>query len=304
MKNLKKKKKFYNYTPPPSPSSQRLFNRRDKQKVNEVDKIVNELFGETKRWELLKTSQISTTYIVCHPYSHQKYILKYLNPALLTKTRRNCAKLEFLIGKNLDHPNLVKYYECWCSLSTFYFQIEYCQLGSLDDLLYNECFRDTDKEKEEVWLFILDILRGLDYLHQSGYVHLDIKPGNIFVTKMERRTLKIGDFGNVCKINNPVIEEGDGRYIAPEILSTDFLLDLRLDIYSAGITIYEMGINSKITDQIWLKLKEGDYQFLSFYRLSKQLQELLKQMLHSNILERPTASSILNSEFLKSIATK
>jgi len=270
-----------------------------------VAKAVNDFFGPTGSWELLKTSHISTTYLVTHTKTLQKYILKYLNPALLSRSKRNIAMLEFNIGNILDHPNLVKYYEYWSYLSTMYFQIEYCALGSLDDLLYSENLRDKAKEKEEVWLFIIDILRGIDCLHQSGYVHLDIKPGNIFVTKMDRRTLKIGDFGNVCPINSPIVEEGDGRYIAPEILNANFLSDPRSDIYSAGITIYEMGINEKISDKIWLKLKEGDYQYLRFDRLSNQLQELLKQMLHPNILERPSASAILNNnEYLKSFASK
>jgi len=176
-----------------------------------------------------------------------------------------------------------------------YYQIEYCELGSLDMILLSESLRDNNKVKPELWDFALDILLGLDCLHQSGFVHMDIKPSNIFLYKLNgRRRLKIGDFGTLTEINTSIKEEGDGLYIAPEVLLGDILTDPRFDVYSAGITIYEMVSNYKITPNIWNKIKEQDYVYLGFDDLEVELQTLLKTMLLS-INERPTISTLLHT---------
>lgn len=183
-----------------------------------------------------------------------------------------------------------------------YYQIEYCELGSLDMLLLSESLRDNNKEMPILWDFALDILLGIDCLHQSGYVHMDIKPSNIFIYNYNgRRRIKIGDYGTLTEINVPVKEEGDGLYVAPEILSGNILTDTRFDIYSAGITLYEMASNLKITQFIWNKIKEQDYIYLGFDTLSISLQSLLQAMLKP-FEERPIANILLNTEQMSKTA--
>lgn len=76
-------------------------------------------------------------------------------------------------------------------------------------------------EEEKVWEILLDMCLGIKHVHDSGYIHLDIKPSNFFVTSDFR--IKLGDFGiaihvdDVTKLRDDDVE-GDSIYMAPELL--------------------------------------------------------------------------------------
>jgi mitosis inhibitor protein kinase SWE1 len=205
-----------------------------KTSYGESDKGIDDIFLVFPRdqWQLLKPPTSSSTIYKVKKSSGDVFVLKYINPKIVRYSSVEKRYKEFDIANRIDHPNLVKYVACWSCRSLIYYQIEYCELGSLD-LFQSESILDNNrKEKPEVWDIALDILLGLDCLHQLGFVHMDIKPSNIFLYwKNGRRTVKIGDFGTLTAINTDIKEEGDGLYVAPEVLSGKILTDPRFDIY-------------------------------------------------------------------------
>ena len=95
--------------------------------------------------------------------------------------------------KMLDHPNIVKFNDFGQADNLFYFTMEYCDRGSVVDLIEK---RGGKLEREEATEIILQILDGLHYAHQKGLVHRDIKPANIFLTINKGKILaKLGDYG-------------------------------------------------------------------------------------------------------------
>lgn len=95
-----------------------------------------------------------------------------------------------------------------------------------------------------------DVSLGLKSLHKKNVVHLDIKPENILLSQTNK--YKISDLGlsRIAKRSrDEEINEGDSRYLAPEMLhdyTTGVLPDLtKADIFSLGVTIYEL-ITGKI----------------------------------------------------------
>jgi wee1-like protein kinase len=168
------------------------------------------------------------------------------------KTSLNEVYAHAVLGK---HDNVVRYYSAWAENNHMLIQNEYCNGGSLQTMLQKRFLNEA-----ELKILLLHIAEGLKYIHSHGLVHMDIKSGNIFLTKPQARpvpsddgfdenydqldnyqavTYKIGDLGHVTSLREPRVEEGDCRYLPNEILQEDYSKLSAADIFSLGITIYE-----------------------------------------------------------------
>ncbi|KAF9432570.1 high-affinity iron permease [Entomortierella beljakovae] len=149
-------------------------------------------------------------------------------------------------------------------------------------------------DEKRTWKCLTDLASGICAIHDSNIIHLDIKPGNVFITSAG--SLKIGDFGH--SITYPVevkdINEGDKYYMAQELLNG--YCGRFSDIFSLGMTIYEIITNQ--TDQLpgegqrWHYLRDGAIN-MDEYTLNVQI------MGQPELLE---PSSGISSEIQKSIA--
>jgi len=115
--------------------------------------------------------------------------------------------------------------------------------------------------------------------------------------------LKIGDFGLLrSRDSTKRLKEGDGNYISPELLSSDSPEDIddKADIYSLGVTFYEMVTNFKVDHVVWQQIRDGD---LVLSRMSDDLAKLLQKMLSLVPTVRPSASEILHLDRIRKAAT-
>lgn len=119
---------------------------------------------------------------------------------------------------------------------------------------------------------ILQIARALQFIHMKGIAHLDVKPENIYV---KNGVFKLGDFGCATLLDKSLpIEEGDARYMPQEILNDKYDNLDKVDIYSLGVSLYELLRGSSLPDAWHQHLREGKLPLLPSNSL--QLQNLLK----------------------------
>lgn len=157
-------------------------------------------------------------------------------------------------ASGLNHPNICTVYDIGEQQGLAFIAMEF-----LDGKMLKDCIARQPMPLEQLLGLSLQIADGLQAAHQSGIVHRDIKPANIFVTKDGR--VKILDFG-LAKLARPSIDGitllsnesagtclttltqagnmvGTVAYMSPEQVRGE-PLDLRTDIFSFGLVLYEM----------------------------------------------------------------
>ena len=106
--------------------------------------------------------------------------------------RKNFRR-EMEVAMHLRHPNIVEIYEHGSAGRGFYFIMEYCSGGSVEFLMEK---RGGALSVDEAGPIMLQALKGLAYAHQEGFVHRDLKPGNILLTAEADGIAKISDLGS------------------------------------------------------------------------------------------------------------
>lgn len=156
------------------------------------------------------------------------HFLKRLKPELRSDPRYVAAlRKEFETGYRLDHPHLVRY----MSLSDDSILMEYIDGETLDRFIdhHPEYF----KEKENADRVVLQLLDVVGYLHQQQIVHLDLKPSNILITRIDH-DVKLIDLGFSYTDSYADTMGYTAGYAAPEQLDGSTLPDARTDVYAIG----------------------------------------------------------------------
>ncbi len=140
----------------------------------------------------------------------------------------------------LSHPNVVGIHDIGEDNDQHYMVMEFLEGKSIGGLLDEEGSLPI-----ELCLNItIQMCKALSYVHQNSIVHRDIKPDNIILTKNE--IAKLTDFGIAQNDTDQMRLTQDGAilgsimYISPEQLRNSKDVDNRADIYSYGVTLYQM----------------------------------------------------------------
>jgi predicted Ser/Thr protein kinase len=145
------------------------------------------------------------------------------------------------LGK-LNHPNIVAVHDSGEANGLFYFVMEYVDGVNLRHLLNEKSF--TPKEALAI---VPQLCDALQFAHDEGIVHRDVKPENILIDKKGR--VKIADFGLAKLVGQDHVDDnltkahqvmGTIRYMAPEQMEGAKDIDHRADIYSLGVVFYEL----------------------------------------------------------------
>ncbi|OJJ50466.1 hypothetical protein ASPZODRAFT_11336 [Penicilliopsis zonata CBS 506.65] len=231
--------------------------------------VDSSLWSRFDKVELVGTGEFSQVYRVAEPhnlsFSSSLFSLpdrvwavkKAKHPYSGLKDRERRIREVDILKSLTNSDHIISFVNSWEENSHLYIQTEFCEEGSLDVFLAQVGLK-ARLDDFRIWKILLEVCVGLKHIHDSGIIHLDLKPANILITF--EGVLKIADFGMATRwpAEDGIDGEGDREYIGPEILMGRY--DKPADIFSLGLIIFEIAGNVELPDNglSWQKLRNGD----------------------------------------------
>ena len=167
--------------------------------------------------------------------------LKMLRPSAPEQARRLFYREGALLPR-LQHPNIVRLIErgrgaLGTGGAVDYLTLEYVAGQTIEDVLRRS---QRPLPLDALLGMLAQLTSALDYLHQRGVVHCDLKPSNIMVEHAAPRVVLL-DFGiaRAPDFVGQLAAVGTPEYMAPEQADAQAACDGRADIYALGILLYE-----------------------------------------------------------------
>jgi len=204
--------------------------------------MINEKIQNYKIISLIGEGGMGDVYLAEHVSISRKVAIKVLKPELVKNEEiRLRFKNEASMLAHLQHPNIVGLIDYVEQDGGLFLIMEYVEGQGLDDLIKAQEAPITIERAKKL---MIQIVEAFIYAHKSGIVHRDVKPSNILVTSEDQ--IKVLDFG-IAKLvgegNHHLTKTGTQigtvYYMSPEQVRGQ-VLDFRSDIYSLGVTFYEL----------------------------------------------------------------
>lgn len=214
--------------------------------------------------EKIAETKLSEIYLATHIQTQTEVVLKVMSSEIQSDVKsRDIFFREFENTRALDHPNIVKFkHQGWAD-NLFFFTLEYCDQGSVYDIIQKRKRPFSPQESIDI---TLQILEGLIYAHEQaevpyvmlangtygkgkGVIHRDIKPANILLKTEGGKTIaKLADFGlsksmNLAGLTNLTAAgflQGSLQFMSRKQVLNYRYSDPSMDVWSTIATLYYM----------------------------------------------------------------
>ncbi|WP_413432085.1 serine/threonine protein kinase [Crateriforma spongiae] len=190
--------------------------------------------------QVVGAGTVGTIYLATERDTGYRVAIKKLHPGVsrdpLIRAR---FERETTILQRLRHPNIVACYGGGEIDGGLYYIMELVDGGTVKDLL--------ESNGPLPWPSVVDVTRqicsALQYAHNHGVIHRDLKPGNLFLTT--DAVVKLGDFGiardlHSADLTSSGLTVGTHAYMSPEQITGDALISGKTDLYALGCCVMEM----------------------------------------------------------------
>ena len=237
-----------------------------------LEKLGSGAFGTVHKARLRDINKIVACKII--DLEEKKYD-SYFDKETLIKS----YKQELKSYKELKGVNIIKMFGYCRSGLKFILVTEFMEKGSLASLLKNE----QDISYRRRLQMMVGVASGMARIHERNFIHRDIRPDNILVSK--DYTAKIADFGIAKFFKNSMDNSmiGPINYMPPEFYTGNY--DKKLDVYTFGLTMVEVfdGEHSK----------KGLHS-VKILREPVVFRKLIYKCLSINPIERPESKKLFN----------
>ena len=207
-------------------------------------------FGDFDVVRELGRGGMGAVYLVRDPETGDEYAAKVMleNPLHGSDFKRRFIR-EAEIAMKVEHPNLVTVYDVGRDPETgyAYMIMDYVGGGDLHDALARRLIdRRGPYSVKEALRILRPILGALSAASAAGVVHRDIKPDNILFDEegvpylADLGVAKLSDDKTLTRLTMSNVVVGTPAYMAPEQMTDSHAVDVRADLYSLGLVLWEM----------------------------------------------------------------
>lgn len=260
-----------------------------------------------KRWiwpfeleEQIGSGAMGVVYRARFVKNDRRVALKLLPPevaANATLAARFQREMEIL--KDLRHPHIVHCFGGTCEGDQWFYAMELIEAGTLAGLLSEQGKLGWRQAIE----FALQVCAALQYAHERGVIHRDLKPGNLLLTKSGK--IKLADFGLALvsaetRLTSTGKTMGSLHYMAPEQIRGKPALSNRTDLYALGCMLFELlcgrtpFVGQAMAEILQQHIQKPPPKISSFsVDCPVELEELIAQLLQKDPEQRPpTAQAV------------
>jgi protein-serine/threonine kinase len=236
-----------------------------------------------------------------HRSTKQIYAIKVLNLDTSEDDVRDVQQEIQFLSHLKQVPNVTHYYGSYLNGTKLWIIMDYCAGGSLRTLL-----KPGRLEEKYIGVVVREVLIALQYIHKQNVIHRDIKAANVLITNEGK--VQLCDFGVAAQLTATNVRRntmaGTPYWMAPEVIMEGTSYDVKADIWSLGITIYEIATgNPPYCDKEAMRamqlITKSKPPRLDGKQYSLLLKEIIALCLDENPQERLNAEELLKSKFIK-----
>lgn len=240
------------------------------------------------------------------PISRERFAIKIINKDSYDVREMQFVMREVKIMMKIAHDNIVNTYDIFDSMKHLHLVIEYMEGGELFDIIADQGHLSEQRASQVV----REIIKGVDYLHEVGVVHCDIKPENILCKSQQwPLQVKLCDFGLANfydKYNNSTMTAmiGTPGYVAPEVIKRE-PYGPPVDMWACGVVLYvmlsgRMPFYGRDDIECLRRTASGEYTFpdREWKDVSADAKSLVRSLLQIRPERRLTAKAALQHKWL------
>jgi len=220
------------------------------------------------------------------------YVTRYMSSTLVPGTSKLAIVMEYMAGGSARHA------------------LNEIETTSTNEDEHSSGVKGKGVSEGEIAYIMRDVLRALEYLHHEGKIHRDIKAANVLLT--EKAEARLADFGVSGQMTHTLGARrktftGTPFWMAPEVIQGSEGYDEKADIWSLGITCYELATGAAPHAELhpmrvlFVIPKSDAPRLPQEGSFSVEFQDFVAKCLQKTAKDRPSAKELLQHDFLKRV---